>query len=115
MTAQCALTLREAGTDREFWGRLGESVVGAHLANAAAAGTCDVFCWRERNREVDFVVKVGRVLTAIEARSGRVYEALPGIAAFAEAFKPKRTLLVGGDGIPLKEFLLKPVEHWVNA
>ena len=43
--------------DREFWGRLVESAVGAHLANAAAAGVCEVFYWRERNREVDFVVR----------------------------------------------------------
>ncbi len=40
---------------------------------------------------------------------------LPGLGAFAEAFKPKRTLLVGGDGIPLEEFLTRPVEHWLRA
>src|SRR5438876_7878139 len=28
----------------------------------------------------------------------------PGTAAFAAAFKVKRTLLVGGDGIPVEEF-----------
>jgi hypothetical protein len=113
MTAQSGLTLQAARADREFWGRLVESAVGAHLANAAAAGACEVFYWRERNREVDFVVKAGRTLTAIEVKSGRPAEALPGIAAFAEAFKPKRTLLVGADGIPVEEFLMQPVEHWV--
>jgi hypothetical protein len=55
------------------------------------------------------------MLTAIEVKSGRAGESLPGIAAFAEAFKVKRTLLVGRDGIPVEEFLLKPVEHWVKA
>ena len=29
--------------------------------------------------------------------------------------QPTRTLLVGGDGIPLEEFLGKPVEQWVPA
>ncbi|MCI0482963.1 MAG: ATP-binding protein [candidate division NC10 bacterium] len=115
MSAQSALTLAEARTDHDFWGRLVESAVGAHLANAAAAGMCEVFYWRERNREVDFVVKSGRMLTAIEVKSGRAGESLPGIAAFAEAFKPKRTLLVGGDGIPVEDFLLKPAEHWVRT
>ncbi len=115
MTAQSGLTPAEAAADREFRGRLVESAVGAHLANAAAGGTCEVFYWRERNREVDFVVRAGRMLTAIEVKSGRAREMPPGIAAFAEAFKPDRTLLVGGDGIPVEDFLLAPVEHWVTA
>ncbi len=115
MTAQSGLTPAEAHADREFRGRLVESAVGAHLANAAAAGTCEVFYWRERNREVDFVVRAGRMLTAIEVKSGRTREMPPGLAAFAEAFKPDRTLLVGGDGIPVEDFLLAPVEHWVTA
>ena len=91
-----------------------ESAVGAHLANAAAAGACQVFYWRERNREVDFVVKAGRSLTAIEVKSGRAAGFFPGIAAFVESFKPGRKLLVGGGGIPIEEFLLGPVEHWVK-
>ncbi len=115
MTAQSGLTSAEALADREFRGRLVESAVGAYLANAAAAGTCEVFYWRERNREVDFVVRAGRMLTAIEVKSGRTREMPPGLAAFAEAFKPDRTLLVGGDGIPVEDFLLAPVEHWVTA
>ena len=115
VTAQSGLTPDEARADREFWGRLVESAVGAHLANAAAAGVCELFYWRDNNREVDFVVKTGRVVTAIEVKSGRAPEAQAGLAAFAEAFKPRRTLLVGGDGIPVDEFLLQPVEHWVKA
>lgn len=114
MTAQSGLTFEETRDDHELWGRLVESAVGAHLANAAAAGVCEVYYWRERNREVDFVVKAGRMLTAIEVKSGKTRTSLPGIAAFAEAFNPKGTLLVGGDGIALEEFLLQPVDHWVK-
>ena len=43
MTAGSGLTLTQARADPELWGRLVESAVGAHLANAAAAGTCEVF------------------------------------------------------------------------
>jgi len=114
LSALSGLTLKEARADHEFWGRLVESAVGAHLANAAAAGACQVFYWRERNREVDFVVKAGRSLTAIEVKSGRAAGFFPGIAAFVESFKPGRKLLVGGGGIPIEEFLLSPVEHWVK-
>jgi hypothetical protein len=64
---------------------------------------------------VDFVVRAGRSLVAIEVKSGRSPSALPGLAAFTEAFRPKRTLLVGSDGIPVEEFLLQPVESWLGA
>jgi hypothetical protein len=109
MTALTGLTPAEARSDRELWGRIAESAVGAHLANAAASGACELFYWRERNREVDFVVRAGRALVAIEVKSGRSPNALPGLAAFTAAFKPKRSLLVGGDGIGLEEFLSRPV------
>ena len=92
-----------------------ESAVGAHLANAAAAGECELFYWRERNREVDFVAKTGRWLTAFEVKSGRTPDALPGMAAFSAAFEPQRKLLIGGDGIPVEEFLSRPVGHWVKG
>ena len=107
------LTLDEARADRELWGRVVESAVGAHLANAAAAGDIELFYWRERNVEVDFVVRSGRRLLAIEVKSGRTREMPVGLSAFAAAFRPRRTLLVGADGIPVDEFLSKPASFWL--
>lgn len=115
MTAMSGLTLEEARADREFWGRLVESAVGAHLANSAMRGECTLHYWRERNHEVDFVVKVGRRITAIEVKSGRAPKAHAGTTAFVQAFKPQRTLLVGGDGIAIADFLQQPVLHWVKG
>jgi predicted AAA+ superfamily ATPase len=115
MTVTSGITLAEARADREFWGRLVESAVGAHLTNAAMRGECTVHYWRERNHEVDFVVHAGRTLTAIEVKSGRAPQAHAGTAAFRAAFKPARTLLVGGDGIAIEEFLTRPVTHWTGS
>lgn len=114
LSALSGYRFEEAKADREYWGRLTESAVGAHLANAAAAGKCEVFYWRDRNREVDFVVRAGRRLVAIEVKSGRARESLPGMQAFNEAFKPDRLLLVGEDGIAVEDFLRKPIEHWIG-
>lgn len=114
MTATSGLSFEEARADREFWGRLVESAVGAHLANAAAAGECTLHYWRDRDREVDFVAQAGRRIIAIEVKSGRAPLAHPGTAAFAETFKVHRTLLVGGDGVELGDFLEQPVAHWVG-
>jgi predicted AAA+ superfamily ATPase len=113
MGAQCGLGFDAARADGEMWGRLVESAVGAHLINHAAEVRGEVCYWRERNREVDFVIRSGRTVTAIEVKSGRRREGQPGLAAFADVFKPARRLLVGGDGIPVEEFLSQPVAHWI--
>lgn len=113
MSAQSEVRPEAVTADRHAWARLVESAVGAHLANAAAAGACEVFYWRQGNREVDFVVRAGRAVTAIEVKSGRSRDGLPGLVAFAETFQPARRLLVGGDGIPVEEFLERPVAHWI--
>jgi len=114
MTAQSGYTLKEAASDHEYWGRLVESAVGVHLANAAAAGECEVFYWRDRGVEVDFIVRSGHAVTAIEVKSGRTPNARSGLMAFGAAFKPQRKLLVGGDGITLEAFLARPVLFWVK-
>ena len=75
---------------------------------------CELFYWREGNREVDFVLRAGRAVVAIEVKSGRAPLTLPGLAAFSEAFKPRRSLRVGGDGIAVDEFLLRPVTDWLH-
>jgi hypothetical protein len=48
-------------------------------------------------------------------KSGRAPLAHSGSVAFAEAFKPQRSLVVGGDGIALGDFLAQPVEFWVSG
>jgi predicted AAA+ superfamily ATPase len=112
MSAQGGGQLEDARKDRETWGRLVESAVGAHLANAAASGDCEVFYWREGSREVDFVVRAGRSVTAIEVKSGRSRDSQPGLAAFAAEHRTARSLLVGGDGIAVEDFLREPAAHW---
>jgi predicted AAA+ superfamily ATPase len=113
MTVTAGVSPEEACSDREFRGRLIESAVGAHLANTAAASECQLYYWRERGQEVDFVVEAHSRLTAIEVKSGRAPQAHPGTGAFAAAFKVKRTLLVGGDGIAVEDFLNRPVAEWL--
>ncbi|MFO1400391.1 MAG: ATP-binding protein [Steroidobacteraceae bacterium] len=113
MTVTAGLSPAEVRADREFRGRLIESAVGAHLANAAAAGECELFYWRDRGQEVDFVVRSRNRLVAIEVKSGRAPQAHAGTMAFAAAFKVRTSLLVGGDGIPVEEFLTRPVAHWL--
>lgn len=114
MAAQTGVSFREAQKDRNLWGRLMESAIGAHLLNSAIGSRVEVFYWRERSMEVDFVLRLGKSVVAIEVKSGRSREGLPGVEAFAKAFRPKRSLLVGGQGIPPEEFLQKSAAHWLS-
>lgn len=113
MTALSPLGFEAALEDLPFWGRLLESAVGAYLVGAAGPDV-EVFYWRDRNREVDFIVRKGTFLTAIEIKSGRRKGSLPGMAAFEKAFRPNRKLLVGAGGVPPEEFLRTPVSCWVS-
>ena len=91
-----------------------ETVVGAHLVNSAAGTKIDILYWRERNKEVDFVLRYGKDIAAIEVKSGRSKDTFAGMETFASLFKPNKKLLVGGSGIPVEEFLSKPVQHWMR-
>ena len=113
ITAQSRLTFDEARKDREFWGRLVESAVGAHLINSATGTGIELFYWRERGREVDFILRSGKTVVAIEVKSGLRKVGLPGMVVFDKTFKPKRKLLAGGDGIPLEKFMLTPAAAWI--
>jgi hypothetical protein len=97
------------------WGRLVESCVGAHLLNSSMGSAIEVAYWRVRNHEVDFILRQGESVAAIEVTSGRRKSSLPGTEAFAKKFKPKRRPLVGGQGIPLEEFLCQPAAYWLES
>ena len=90
------------------WGRHVESAVGAHLANAATAFDMQLFYWRKRNDEVDFVLKRGDKVIGIELKSGAA-RPHSGMAAFKGQYHPHKVLLVGSGGLPWEEFLsIKP-------
>jgi predicted AAA+ superfamily ATPase len=114
MTAQSGRTMAQAREDGDFWGRLVESCVGAHLRNSSAGTGIEVSYWRERNHEVDFVLHQGPTLVALEVKSGRRRDTFAGMDAFARAFQPKRKLVVGSQGIPLEEFLCHPAAYWMQ-
>ncbi len=104
VTAIGGRSFAEAREDPEQWGRLVETAVGAHLI-ATRDPRAEILYWRDRDREVDFVVQRGAELTAIEVKSGRRHDGMPGMSAFERAHGPTRKLLVGGDGTPLDAFL----------
>ena len=110
LTSFSSLTLEQAQLDREFWGRLVESAVGATLLNQVLGSNMELFYWREQNEEVDFIVRRGEDILPIEVKSGLRKDSLSGIKQFCQQFSVKKSLCVGTQGMPLEEFLLTPVE-----
>jgi len=113
LAAQAPFDLATALEQRDWWGRLVESAIGAHIMNGIVGSDMECFYWREGSLEVDFVLRRGGMVTALEVKSGRSKDTLPGMDAFARAFNPQRKLLIGGQGIPIEEFLSVPVETWL--
>ncbi len=117
MTAGSGYTFVQAQADRDFWGRLTEACVGAHLINTASDG-CSVHYWRESPHEVDFVLHGARSLVAIEVKSGRRSTHVAGLDAFCDAFRVTRRLVVGnvaGCDVSVAEFLSEPATYWVDV
>lgn len=112
LTAQEGVPFRTIRKDPEAWGRIVESAVGTHLLHAAARGECELSYWRNGDREVDFVLRSAKRVVAVEVKSGRRRDALPGLAAFAAAHRVHKKLLVGADGVPVADFLRRPVADW---
>jgi predicted AAA+ superfamily ATPase len=94
--------LLENSADR---GRLAESAVGAYLLARGKEEGFEVYWWRERNNESDFVIKKGSLLTAIEVKSGRVKNT-GGSLVFKKLYPETLSLIIGTSGLSLEDFLL---------
>jgi hypothetical protein len=113
ISAQSPFSFEEAQENRSYWGRLVESSIGAYLVNGSIGSNIEVFYWREGNKEVDYILRRGKSVTAIEIKSGRVKDSFSGMDSFTTAFTPKQKIIVGIQGISIEEFLLAPVSDWV--
>lgn len=97
-------SLEEVLEKPEEWGREVESAVGAHLVGGAFVHGYEVRCWRDGDFEVDFVVRKGTRVVAVEVKSNRESHT-KAMGVFRERFKPHGVVLVGPEGMGVEEFL----------
>jgi len=98
------LTFNQAIMDRKQWGRIFESGIGAWIVSQAFAHRFEVFYWRERADEVDFIIRKKGTVIAIEVKSN-AEKNTRGLDVFRRGFSPKSSFIVGDGGIRAEDFL----------
>ena len=98
------LTFEQAILNRKAWGRIFESGIGAYLVSQAFVHRFEVFYWRERDNEVDFVLRKKGSVVAIEVKSN-AEKRTEGLDKFRKLFNPQAAFIVGDGGINAEDFL----------
>ena len=71
ISAQRNETFNEILSNKQEWGRLVESAIGAHLINSALTSNFKVYYWRHRNDEVDFILERRGKVIGLEVKSNQ--------------------------------------------
>lgn len=103
-TVYSPLSFEQAILDRKAWGRIFESGIGAYLVSQAFIHHFEVFYWRERNDEVDFILRKKGSVVAIEVKSN-AEKRTEGLDKFRQLFNPTASFIVGDGGIGAEDFL----------
>jgi len=107
---------KAATQDTEHWGHLVENAVGSVLYSLCKEKGAEIFYWRERDYEVDYIVKYGDKLIAIEVKSGKKIKDLSGLNIFKDRHEKAISLVISSTKehienhkiIDLEEYLLNP-------
>ena len=107
-------TFEQAIMDRKVWGRIFESGIGAWIVSQAFVHRFEVFYWRDRNDEVDFILRKKGAVVAVEVKSN-AEKNTEGLNTFREVFHPKSAFIVGDGGIRAEDFLTMDIRKLFNG
>ena len=102
-TVYSQISFEQAIIDRKSWGRIFESNIGAYLVSQSFIHHFDVFYWRERDFEVDYILRKNNTLIAIEVKSN-AEKRTEGLEKFRQLFNPKSAFIIGDGGISAEDF-----------
>ena len=104
LSSQNPLKFADVKNNPDAWGRVIESIVGTYLANESLRGRFNLYYWRDRNDEVDFVIESNGRLIGIEVKSS-VSRSKKGMSAFQKIFSPVKTICIDKMRLPWQEFI----------
>ena len=100
--------LQAAQARPEVWGRLCESAVGAELLarylTHSNRNPC-IYYWNNGQKEVDYVLRAGQSLHALEVKSGHHMGQVSGLSAFVQQFDTAQPLIIGTGGMPMQMWM----------
>lgn len=112
MTAMMPYGFSELRARHDLWGHLFESAVGAHLIPSCHKGNIRLSYWNVGNKEVDFVLRKGDRLAAMEVKS-ETADSISGMKEFKVKYPRVRSYLVGGQGQAPEEFFVRDAEIYL--
>lgn len=112
MTAMMPYGFSELRARHDLWGHLFESAVGAHLIPSCHKGNIRLSYWNVGNKEVDFVLRKGDRLAAMEVKSATA-DSISGMKEFKVKYPRVRSYLVGGQGQAPEEFFVRDAEIYL--
>lgn len=92
--AMQGLNFKTVIKDKTVWGRLVENAAGAQLYFIAQDKGGELFYWRERNNEVDYVLKIGERLQGIEIKSTRPDKKPAALETFRKKYKKSESAII---------------------
>lgn len=123
ISAMNNLTKDDVTADPTWRGRLVENIIGAKIWTTVEKQGGELFYWRERDREVDFVVQIGKKILAIEVKSGEIKKQPSSLEYFLKKYPGASGLVIcdlkenSSSKIPyvdLENFLLN-TEQFLNS
>lgn len=87
ISSMSGLKFRNAIKNKSTWGRLIENAVGAQLYFLTQKIGGELFYWRDRDDEIDYVLRVGDKVKIIEIKSGTFNQGIPAFTAFKKKYK----------------------------
>ena len=108
-----SLSFEEAILKPEIWGHIFESAIGAYIVQQAFINRFEVYYWREKDLEVDFILKKKDKVVALEIKSNKVNKSA-GLEEFKKRFNPHKAIIIGDGGISAEDFFSLPITSLFN-
>ena len=94
ISAMASKKFGEVKRNKPLWGRMLENAVGARLYAILQEKGANLFYWRQRQEEIDYVVQIGDRLIALEVKSGITKQAEAPLIAFARRYKKTKLIVI---------------------
>lgn len=96
ISAMSGMKFKSAAKDSAFWGRLIENAVGNQLYFLAQESGGELFYWRDRDDEIDYVLKNGDKTKAIEVKTGDYNRNIAVFTVFKKKYRKAEAIIISG-------------------